>query len=189
MNAYEMTLCGLKRSLPFTAISDTMAFAGFIMIGDTQLIEACGKELASRIQGADIIVTAEAKGIPLAYEVSRNLGHKEYVVARKSMKKYMSGVVSEEVNSITTAGTQLLHLGTMEIDLIKGKKVCIVDDVISTGESLRALEALVTKVGGTVVCRAAVLAEGDAAKREDLTFLAPLPLFVLGEDGQYEAMD
>lgn len=177
MNYYEITVCGIKRQLPFIQINDALSFGSFVIIGDTELIEACAGPLAERIGPVDAIVTAEAKGIALAYEVSRQLHLKEFIVARKSVKNYMQDVVSHEVNSITTSGTQKLYLDGIDAKKIKGKNVCILDDVISTGESLNALEALVLQAGAKVVKKAAVLAEGDSAKRKDIVFLERLPLF------------
>lgn len=177
MNAYKMTISGVTRELPYVDINDTLAYAAFISIGDTEIIGECAKDLAEKIGEADIILTAEAKGITLAHEVSKVMGHKEFVVARKSVKTYMKNVISQEVQSITTDGIQMLYLADAEIESLKGKKVCIVDDVISTGESLKAIESLALKAGGTVVGKAAILAEGDAADREDIVFLERLPLF------------
>lgn len=183
MNAYKMTISEVTRELPYVDINDTLAYAAFISIGDTEIIGACAKDLAAKIGEADIILTAEAKGITLAHEVSRIMGHKEFVVARKSVKTYMKNVISQEVNSITTDGIQMLYLADAEIASLKGKKVCIVDDVISTGESLKAIESLALKAGGTVVSKAAMLAEGDAADRDDIVFLEKLPLFSKTENG------
>lgn len=177
MKYYDIEVCGVKRKLPLIPINDTLSFGSFVIIGDTELITACADSLAKKIGQVDAIVTAEAKGIALAYEVSKQLGLKEFIVARKSVKTYMKDVVVEEVNSITTATTQKLYLDGLDADKIKGKNICILDDVISTGESLNALECLVKKAGANVVRKAAVLAEGDAAKRDDIIFLKELPLF------------
>ena len=171
MKTYNMTLCNVDRTLPFIPISEDMAFASFVVLGDTELVSACAPALAKKIGNVDAIVTAEAKGIALAYEVSRQLGLKEFIVARKSTKSYMKDVVSASVHSITTAGEQ--HL----------------DDVISTGESLHALECLMENAGAEVVKKAAILAEGDAADREDIIFLQKLPLFRKLSDGEYNAID
>lgn len=177
MKYYEINVCGVKRQLPLIKINDSLSFGSFVIIGDTELISACAGSLAEKIGKVDAIVTAEAKGIALAYEVSKQLNMKEFIVARKSVKSYMQDVVSHSVQSITTAGTQTLYLDGMDAAKIKGKNVCILDDVISTGESLNALEALVREAGANVVKKAAVLAEGDAAKRTDIIFLEELPLF------------
>ncbi len=185
---YEMEICGLRRSLPLIGISEQLAYASFVIISDTELIKAAAAQLAERIGEADVIVTAEAKGIALAYEVSAQLGHRRFIVARKSVKSYMRGYTEVELESITTKGKQTLYLDGEDSEMIRGKKVCIVDDVISTGESLRAVEELVRKAGGIVTARAAVLAEGDAAKRQDIIFLEKLPLFGKQPDGTWEAI-
>ncbi len=170
MDTYELKLCGVKRELPFIDLEDNLAFASFVIMGDTELITACAPELAEKIGEVDVIITAEAKGIALAYEISRLLGKKEFIVARKSIKSYMCGVVSVSVHSITTSGEQHLYLDGHDAKRLCGKRVCIVDDVISTGESLYALEALVESAKGIVTRKAAVLAEGKAAERDDIIF-------------------
>lgn len=186
MKNYELTLCGVKRILPFVDLENDLAFASFVIMGDTELITACAPELANKISDADVIITAEAKGIALAYEISKILGKNEFIVARKSIKSYMSGVVSVSVHSITTSGEQHLYLDGHDAEKLRGKKVCILDDVISTGESLYALEALVESAGGIVTKKAAILAEGNAAKREDIIFLQELPLFRKCKNRSYE---
>ena len=186
MKNYELTLCGVKRILPFVDLENDLAFASFVIMGDTELITACAPELANKISDADVIITAEAKGIALAYEISKILGKNEFIVARKSIKSYMSGVVSVSVHSITTSGEQHLYLDGHDAEKLRGKKVCILDDVISTGESLYALEALVESAGGIVTKKAAILAEGNAAKREDIIFHQELPLFRKCKNGSYE---
>jgi len=187
MKTYDISICGVTRTLPLIPISDGMAFASFVIISDTELISAAAPALADQIrrQGpVEEIVTAEAKGIALAYEISRLLGLKRFIVARKSRKSYMRDAVRHEVQSITTAERQMLYLDGADAAEIRGRRVCLVDDVISTGESIAAIEALVKSAGGDVVCRAAVLAEGDAASRKDIVFLQKLPLFCRsGEDG------
>lgn len=188
MKSYMMQVCGIERELPFVQIKEDLAFASFVIIGDTELISACADELAEKIGSVDMVVTAEAKGIALAYEVSRKLGLKEFIVARKSVKSYMNDIVSEAVHSITTQGEQHLYLDGIEAEKIRGRRVCILDDVISTGESLRALENLAVKAGAEIACRAAVLAEGDAANRNDIVFLEKLPLFSIDENGVYHEM-
>ena len=186
MDTYELKLCGVKRELPFIDFEDNLAFASFVIMGDTELITACAPELAEKIGDVDVIITAEAKGIALAYEISRLLGKKEFIVARKSIKSYMCGVVSVSVHSITTSGEQHLYLDGHDAKRLCGKRVCIVDDVISTGESLYALEALVESAKGSVTRKAAVLAEGKAAERDDIIFLQKLPLFHKCDDNSYE---
>ena len=186
MKNYELNLFGVKRELPFIDLEDNLAFASFVIMGDTELIMACAPKLAEKIGDVDVIITAEAKGIALTYEISRILGKKEFIVARKSIKSYMSGVVSVSVHSITTSGEQHLYLDGHDAKRLCGKRVCIVDDVISTGESLYALEALVESAKGIVTRKAAVLAEGKAAERDDIIFLQKLPLFHKCDDNSYE---
>lgn len=173
---YEMQIAGLTRKLKKCAVSDTLDIAAFIMFSDVEVTVASAQELLKKCPAFDVIITAECKGIPLAYEMARQSG-KPYVVARKSVKLYMQDVVSVKVTSITTTGEQTLYLDGEKAALLKGRRVLIADDVISTGESLRALEQLVAAAGGEIAGRAAVLAEGDAADREDIIFLEPLPLF------------
>ena len=175
---YELQVAGCTRKLSILNISDQLAIAGFILLGDVELVTNCAAELAKRIpKETEIIMTAETKGIPLAAEMARQLGMKWYVTARKSVKAYMENPLWVEDESITTKGKQILCLMDADIERIKGKKVLILDDVISTGGSLRALEKLAEKAGAQVIGKAAVLAEGDAAKRTDIIFLEKLPLF------------
>jgi adenine phosphoribosyltransferase len=176
-NIYEINICGVKRSLPIIKISDNLAIASFVILGDTELIVKTAPILAEKLPQVDILITAEAKGIPLVYEISKLLNMKEYIIARKSIKPYMNNPITDEVVSITTQKEQTLCLDGNDADKIKGKKVAIIDDVISTGESLSAIERLVEKAGGIITARAAILAEGDAAKRDDIIFLEELPLF------------
>ncbi len=173
---YEMKIAGLDRKLKKCAVSDKLDIAAFIMFSDVEVTVKSAEQLLAKSPEFDVIITAESKGIPLAYEMARQSG-KTYVVARKAVKLYKQDVVSVKVKSITTANEQTLHLDGEKAELLKGKRVLIVDDVISTGESLKALEALVEQAGGEIVGEAAVLAEGDASKREDIIFLDPLPLF------------
>lgn len=173
---YKMTIAGLERELPLCPLNDKIDIAAFIMFSDVELTIACADELIKKCPECDVIITAESKGIPLAYEMARQLS-KPYIVARKSVKLYMTNPVSVAVKSITTANEQTLYLSEEKAELIKGKRVLIVDDVISTGESLIALEKLVTEAGGEITAKAAVLAEGDAADRDDIIFLEKLPLF------------
>jgi adenine phosphoribosyltransferase len=174
---YELQVAGLSRKLPIIQISDSLAIASFVILGDTELVCESAKVLADRLPEVDVLVTAEAKGIPLVFEVSKILGMKNYIVARKSIKAYMDTPLVNEVESITTKEKQMLCLDGNDVVLIQGKRVAIIDDVISTGESLRAVEALVKKAGGEIVAKAAILAEGDAADRTDIIFLEKLPLF------------
>ena len=174
---YPMTVAGLRRDLPICKVTDTLYIAGFVIFGDQELTVACARELLAKAPEYDYIITAEAKGIPLAHEMARQSGAAKYFLARKAPKLYMTGVFESSVKSITTAKEQTLYLDTADAELMKGKRILIVDDVISTGESLLALEKLVEKAGGIIAGRMAVLAEGDAQNREDLIFLEKLPLF------------
>ncbi len=176
MSTYHLEVAGLSRELPICQISDKLSIAAFIMLGDPELCVASAKALLEKCPEFDVLLTAETKGIPLAHEMARQSG-KRYVVARKGEKLYMPNPVVVTDKSITTAGEQKLVVDQAELDAMNGKRVLIVDDVISTGGSMHALEALVAHSQCQVVAEAAVLAEGDAAKREDIIFLAPLPLF------------
>ena len=173
---YKMKIAGLERELPICAVNEKLDIAGFVMFSDTELTVASATELLKRVPEYDCIITAESKGIPLAYEMSRQTG-KKYILARKSRKLYMKNAIKVNVKSITTESLQALYLDVGDMEYLKGKKVLIVDDVVSTGESLAALEQLVGKAGGVIAGKAAVLAEGDAKDRADLIFLEPLPLF------------
>jgi len=172
---YTMKIAGLERSLPVCPLNEKVYIAGFVMFSDVELTVACAKELIKKCPEHDVIITAESKGIPLAYEMARQLGIK-YIVARKSIKLYMQSPISVDVKSITTEKMQTLYLDKGEADYLCGKRVLIIDDVISTGESLNALETLVNTAGGNIVGKAAVLAEGDAADRKDIIYLEKLPL-------------
>lgn len=174
---YEMTIAGLKRQLPLCPITEDLYIGAFIMFSDVEITEACARELLVKAPDFDIIITAESKGIPLAYEMARQAGINDYIVARKAPKLYMQNVITTQVNSITTDHIQTLCIGQTEVDKLKGKRILIVDDVISTGESLLSLEALINQIDGEIVGKMAVLAEGDAANRDDLIFLEKLPLF------------
>ena len=174
---YRMNVAGLERDLPICKVTDSLYIAGFVVFGDQELTVACARELLKKAPEYDYIITAEAKGIPLAHEMARQAGDAKYILARKGPKLYMRDIFSVTVNSITTAKEQKLYLDGADAQLMKGKKILIVDDVISTGESLKALEALVEKAGGNICGRMAILAEGDAQKRKDLIYLEKLPLF------------
>lgn len=174
---YEMTIAGCKRQLPLCKITDDLYIGAFIMFSDVEITRAAAAELLSRAPEFDVIITAESKGIPLAYEMARQAGIDDYIVARKGAKLYMQNVIFTEVDSITTDHVQTLCLGQTEIDKMTGKRILIVDDVISTGESLRSLESLIAGIDCTVVGKMAVLAEGEAADRDDIIFLEKLPVF------------
>lgn len=174
---YHMRVAGLERDLPICPVNENLSIAGFVIFGDQELTVACAKELLAKVPKYDYLITAEAKGIPLAHEMARQAGDAKYILARKAPKLYMRDVFSVSVNSITTAREQQLFLDGADAALMKGKKILLVDDVISTGESMAALEALVTKAGGEICGRAAILAEGDAQERPDIVYLEKLPLF------------
>ena len=174
---YTVDIAGMKRDLKLYPLNENAQIAAFILFGDVEITEHAAKELLKRAPEFDIVITAEAKSIPLAYEFARQAGMNDYVVARKSKKVYMENPIEAKVNSITTQKTQTLYLGQEEIDKLKGKRVLIVDDVVSTGDSLRATEMLVEKAGGNLVGKMFVLAEGDAAERHDVICLGKLPLF------------
>lgn len=176
-STYDMTIAGVKRSLPLCKVNDTLYIAAFVMFGDVEVTVAAARELLEKAPEFDIMITAESKGIPLIHEMTRQAGLNDYVVARKGPKLYMKNIIFTDVNSITTEKEQVLCIGEHEAEAMKGKKVLIVDDVISTGDSLSSIEKLVTQVGGNIVGKMAVLAEGDAIGREDITYLEPLPLF------------
>lgn len=175
--AYRMTIAGLERDLPLCPISDKLQIGAFVIFGDPELTTACSAELLRRAPEYDYLITAEAKGIPLIHEMARISGNRKYFLARKKPKLYMTGVLEVKVRSITTEGEQKLYLDTADAELMKGKKILIVDDVISTGESLRAIEELVKAAGGIICGKMAILAEGDATKRDDIIYLEKLPLF------------
>lgn len=173
---YTLKIAGLERKLKKFPVSDQLDIAAFILFGDVELTEHCAAQLLKRVPEFDYILTPEAKSIPLAYEMSRRSG-KKYIVIRKSVKVYMDHPVEIEESSITTKGTQSLYLGHEDGDLLKGKRVLIVDDVISTGESLAACKKVAEAFGAEIVGCCAPLAEGDAAERNDIIFLEKLPLF------------
>ncbi len=177
MLSYEIDIVGLKRELPICRVSDDLYIGAFVIFGDVELTVHCASELLKIAPEYDYIIAPEAKSIPLLYEMARQSGENKYFLARKSPKLYMTGVFEVEVKSITTDKVQKLVLDVADAAEMRGKRILIVDDVISTGESLKAVEELVEKAGGNIVGRMFVLAEGDAQKRKDVTFLAPLPLF------------
>lgn len=174
---YHMTIAGCERDLPLCPLNDHLMIGAFVIFGDPELTTACAKELLRRAPAYDYIITAEAKGIPLAHEMARLAGNQRYMLARKGPKLYMRDILDVSVHSITTDKQQHLYLDGHDAALMKGKRILIVDDVISTGESLHALETLVSETGATICGRACILAEGDAAGRPDLIYLEKLPLF------------
>ncbi len=173
---YTLQIAGLTRKLKICALNEKIDIAAFILFSDVELTEACARELIAKVPKCDYIITAESKGIPLAYEMSKQM-HVPYIVARKSVKAYMTDVMSVKVKSITTSSVQTLYLDGEKAAWMKGKQVLIVDDVVSTGESLHALQQLVKQAGGKIAANAAPLAEGDAINRSDLIYLQQLPLF------------
>lgn len=175
-DTYTLKVAGLERELNICPVNDKLDIAAFIMFSDVELTVACAEALGKVVPAHDVLITAESKGIPLAYEMSRQSG-KRYLLARKSKKLYMKNTVEVTVKSITTEGVQKLFLDADDMQYLQGKRVLLVDDVISTGDSIHALEQLVEQAGGKVIGKACVLAEGDAAQRKDIIFLEPLPLF------------
>ena len=177
MKTYTLHVAGLTRELPIIKLSYDLSIASFVILGDTEIVKKTAPMIAKKLPEVDFVVTAQAKGIPLAYEISKILNLNEYIVARKSIKAYMEEPIEVEVNSITTTNSQKLYLNNQDANKIKGKRVALIDDVISTGQSLKALERLVEKAGANVVAKAAILAEGDAKDRKDIIFLEALPTF------------
>ena len=182
---YEIDIAGMKRDLPLCKVSDDLYIGAFVMFGDVELTVHCAAELLKRAPEYDYLIAPEAKAIPLLYEMARQSGAEKYFLARKKAKAYMQGVLTVNVKSITTEGVQTLVLDAEDAKELKGKRVLILDDVISTGESLRAMEELCRQVGANVVSKMAVLAEGDAINRDDIIVLGQLPLF--NPDGTVKA--
>ena len=182
---YRMNIAGIDHDLPLCRVTDDLYIGAFVVFGHAKLTVACARELLKRASEYDYIITAEAKGIPLAHEMARQNEDETYFIARKYPKLYMTGVFEVVVRSITTDKEQKLYLDTAEADKMRGKRVLIVDDVISTGESIAALETLVKQAGGIIVGKMAVLAEGDAQSRDDIIYLEKLPLF--NADGTVKA--
>lgn len=176
MSTYKTKIAGLERELEMFPVNDKLDIAAFIMFGDVEITEKAASDLLKICPEHDVVVTAEAKGIPLCYEMARQ-GCRSYVVARKGVKVYMRNPIGVSVNSITTENEQNLYFGENDAEFLNGKKVLIVDDVISTGQSIEALERLVNQTGAQIVGKAAVLAEGEAKDRDDIYFLDELPLF------------
>lgn len=174
---HTMTIAGVKRDLPICKVTDDLYIGAFVIFGDVELTVETARALLEKAPEYDYMISAEAKGIPLIHEMARQSGQNKYFLARKAPKLYMSGVFDVVVNSITTAKEQHLYLDTADADMMRGKKILIVDDVISTGESLAAIEKLVNAAGGIVCGRMAILAEGDAQSRDDIIYLEKLPVF------------
>ena len=174
---YPMTIAGLERELPICKTSDGLTIAGFVIFGDVELTCACAAELLKKAPEFDYMVAPEAKAIPLIHEMAKQSGRNDYFLVRKAAKLYMDGVFETEVNSITTQGTQKLYMDGADAKKMKGKRILIIDDVISTGESVAGVEQLVNEAGGIIVGKMAILAEGAAADRDDIIFLKKLPLF------------
>ncbi|MBQ3484132.1 MAG: adenine phosphoribosyltransferase [Clostridia bacterium] len=174
---HTMTIAGLERDLPICRVTDDLYIGAFVIFGDCELTTACAAELLKKAPAYDYIITAESKGIPLAQEMARLAGDAKWLLARKGPKLYMQDILCVEVKSITTEKVQKLYLDGNDAALMKGKKILVVDDVISTGESLRALEQLVEAAGGEIAGRMTILAEGDAQDRQDIVYLEKLPLF------------
>lgn len=177
MLKHPMTIAGVRRELPICRVNDELYIGAFVIFGDVELTRACATELLKIAPEYDYIITAESKGIPLAYEMARQAEDEKWLLARKGAKLYMQNVVSVEVKSITTDHVQKLYLDGADAELMRGKRILIVDDVISTGESLHAIEELVAQAGGIIAGRMAILAEGEAQEREDILYLEKLPLF------------
>lgn len=174
---HKMNIAGLDRELPLCPISDKLMIGAFVIFGDPELTTACAQALLDKAPEYDYMISAEAKGIPLVHEMARLAGNQKYFLARKSPKLYMTGVFEASVRSITTEKEQKLYLDTADAELMRGKKILIIDDVISTGESLKAVENLVEKAGGIICGKMTILAEGDAKDRNDIVYLEELPLF------------
>ena len=174
---YNLKVAGIERDLPLCPLNEKLNIAAFVLFGDVELTEKCAEALVRLAPAHDVMITAESKGIPLIYEMARQMGVNRYILARKGVKLYMEDVVKCPVRSITTDSVQTLYLDGKDAADMKGKRVLIVDDVVSTGESLYALEELVRMAGGDIVGKMTILAEGDAIGRTDITYLAPVPIF------------
>ena len=174
---YEIKIAGVKRQLPLCPLNDSLMIGAFVIFGDPELTTKAARALLKKAPEYDYIIAPEAKAIPLIHEMARLDGNRKYLLARKNPKLYMTGVIESNYRSITTAKEQSLYLDAEDAKLMKDKRIILLDDVISTGESLKSLEALVNKAGGRIVARMAILAEGEAADRGDIIYLEKLPLF------------
>ncbi len=186
---FDFEIMGLKRKLPFVKIGENLALASFVVLSDTELIQTVAPELMKRLPEVDVLMTAEAKGICLTYEISRLMGMKDFVVARKSRKPYMQNPISHSVFSVTTQKEQTLWLDGCEAEKIRGKRVALIDDVIATGESIEAIESLARAAGANVVARAAILAELQSVHRKDIIYLKEHYVFRPNPDGTYTPLD
>lgn len=182
---FDFEICGVKRKLPYVKIKENLALASFVCLSDTELVQAVAPELVKRLPEVDYLMTAEAKGMCLTYEMSRLMGMKEFIVARKSKKPYMQDPIECTVYSITTQAKQTLYLNGSDAEKIKGKRVALVDDVIATGDSVRAIEELAVKAGAEVVAKAAILAELETVNRPDVIYLKEHYVFRPNPDGTY----
>ena len=174
---YSIEIAGVTRELPIVQINDNLSIASFVILGDTELVSVAAPEIVKKLPHVDVLLTAEAKGIPLVFEMSKLLDMERYIVARKSIKPYMNSPIIDEVVSITTQDKQLLCLDEKDAEYIRGKRVAIIDDVISTGDSIRAMERLVESAGGIVEAKAALLGEGEGANRKNIIIFGYLPIF------------
>jgi adenine phosphoribosyltransferase len=175
---YALEIAGLKRELPLFEIKPGLRIAILNILGDTELVQACARELGQRLNGLDfdLIVSAEAKSIPLAYALAVET-KRPYVILRKTYKPYMGDAIQAETLSITTGQPQILILDEKDRETVKGKKVLVVDDVISTGSTLQGMRMVLDKAGAKVAGEAAILTEGDRAQWENIVALGHLPLF------------
>ena len=189
MKYFDFEICGVKRKLPFVKIKEDLALASFCIVSDTELVQAVAPHLVAKLPEVDVLLTAEAKGIILTYEMSRLMGMKDFVVARKHKKPYMQNVLEANVFSITTQAKQTLYLDGCDVEKLRGKRVAIVDDVIATGESLTALETLAELAQANIVTRAAVLAELDSVYRDDIVYLKEHYVFTPNEDGTFTPIE
>ena len=186
---FDFEICGVKRKLPLVKIKEDLALASFCIVSDTELVQAVAPHLVAKLPEVDVLLTAEAKGIILTYEMSRLMGMKDFVVARKHKKPYMQNVLEANVFSITTQAKQTLYLDGCDVEKLRGKRVAIVDDVIATGESLTALETLAELAQANIVTRAAVLAELDSVYRDDIVYLKEHYVFTPNEDGTFTPIE
>ncbi len=177
MDYYKINVAGLERNLPICKVNDDLSIAAFVIFGDQELTVASARELLKRAPEYDYLITAEAKGIPLIHEMARQHGDKKYILIRKKPKLYMTGVMEVDVTSITTASEQKLYLDTADAEIMKGKRILIVDDVVSTGGSLKSIEKIVGLAGGEICGKMAIIAEGEAKDRKDIIYLESIPLF------------